>query len=93
LKTDAGFKVKVSGEFPILGGRLLKWEAGTGKSEWLYVSNPWREAIEGPYPSRVDGAFFKFPILGGRLLKKGPKEKGNSAGVFPILGGRLLKYR
>ena len=35
-----------------------------------FVSNPWREAIEGANSVAVVTVVVKFPILGGRLLKK-----------------------
>ena len=34
--------------FPILGGRLLKYEKAFRADVILFVSNPWREAIEEP---------------------------------------------
>jgi len=37
----------------------------------LKVSNPWREAIEGPPGTGKTFAAEEFPILGGRLLKVG----------------------
>ena len=33
--------------FPILGGRLLKYDKNKSVIRFEKVSNPWREAIEG----------------------------------------------
>jgi len=38
--------------FPILGGRLLKYETESFVDALIYVSNPWREAIEDDCKTR-----------------------------------------